>query len=59
MLDTKDNYEIRYFENRWYVFFKGHSKPIPQANYGSKVEAEIGLDKELEYWNKRQEHNYG
>lgn len=58
MLNSKENYEIKYFDNRWCVFFKGHTKPIPNAHYGSKVEAEIGLDKELEYWNKRQEHNY-
>ena len=57
MLDSKDNYEIKYFENRWRVFYKNSNIPCPRADYGSKVEAELGLEKELEYWNKRNEFN--
>lgn len=51
MLDHKDNYEIRYCEGRWQVFRKGGDIPCPRADYGSRVEAEIGLDKQLTYWN--------
>ena len=58
MLDYKENYEIKYFGGRWWVFRKGHDEPIRRADYGSRVEAEIGLDKELAYWNKRNEFNY-
>lgn len=57
MIDSKDNYEIKYHEGRWQVFRKGHSEPCPRADYGSRVEAEIGLDEQITYWNARNEHN--
>lgn len=57
MLDHKDNYEIKYHEGRWFVFLKGHDDPIKCAHFGSRIEAEIGLDKEIAYWNIRNENN--
>lgn len=57
MIDHKDNYEIAYLARRWRVFHKGSDMPIPDADYGSRVEAEIGLEAELVYWNKRNEDN--
>ncbi len=57
MLDHKDNYEIRYFEGRWQVFLKGSGVPCRNADYGSRIEAEIGLDEQIAYWNIRNENN--
>jgi hypothetical protein len=57
MLDMKNNYEIKYFDNRWHVFRKGHEIPIPRADYGSKVEAELGLEKGIKETNKESYEN--
>ena len=57
MIDHKDNYEIRYFEGRWQVFLKGFTEPCRYADYGSRVEAEIGLDEQIAYRNIRNKNN--
>ena len=57
MIDSKDNYDIKYFENRWHIFYKNSTIPIPKVDYGSKTEAETGLEKELKYWNERNKDN--
>ena len=50
MTISKDEFNIKGIDAcKWVIFFNGLQ--LPNLEFGSRIEAEIGLEAEIEYWN--------